>query len=51
MMGILNFLILSESKEANYLRSRCIFKIIPIMNPDGVILGNFRSNIAGVDLN
>jgi len=50
LMGVLN-LLLGESKEAIYLRSRCIFKIVPMMNPDGVIFGNFRTNLAGVDLN
>ena len=30
---------------------RFIFKIIPMLNPDGVILGNYRTNFAGKDLN
>lgn len=28
-----------------------IFKIVPCLNPDGVICGNYRSSLAGVDLN
>ena len=28
-----------------------IFKIIPMLNPDGVIHGNYRSNLSGYDLN
>jgi len=28
-----------------------IIKIIPMINPDGVVLGNSRSSLAGVDLN
>jgi cytosolic carboxypeptidase protein 2/3 len=28
-----------------------IFKIIPILNPDGVIAGNYRSSFAGLDIN
>jgi len=28
-----------------------IVKLIPMINPDGVILGNSRSSLAGVDLN
>jgi len=28
-----------------------IIKLIPMINPDGVVLGNARSSLAGVDLN
>lgn len=28
-----------------------VIKIIPMLNPDGVILGNSRCNIAGYDMN
>jgi len=48
MDGILDFLC---TDEAAYLRSRCIFKIIPMVNPDGVIHGNYRTDLTGVDLN
>lgn len=27
------------------------FIVIPMLNPDGVIYGNFRTNLAGFDLN
>ena len=30
---------------------KTIIKIIPIINPDGVIFGNFRTNYLGIDLN
>ena len=33
------------------LREKFIFKIIPMLNPDGVINGNYRCNLSGVDLN
>jgi murein tripeptide amidase MpaA len=33
------------------IRRSCVFKIIPMMNPDGVICGNYRTNLAGFDLN
>jgi murein tripeptide amidase MpaA len=33
------------------LRETFIFKIIPMLNPDGVTFGNYRSNMLGVDLN
>ena len=32
-------------------REHFIFKLIPMLNPDGVINGNYRCNLAGVDLN
>lgn len=48
--GVIKFL-LSESSEANELREKFIFKVIPMLNPDGVIYGNYRSSILGVDLN
>lgn len=28
-----------------------MFKIVPMLNPDGVIVGNYRCSLAGRDLN
>lgn len=50
MKGIIDFLC-SETEEAAYLRNSFIFKIIPMMNPDGVVSGNYRTSLAGCDLN
>ena len=50
MKGAIDFL-MGNSDEANYLREHFIFKIIPMMNPDGVINGNTRTSFAGCDLN
>lgn len=50
MHGFLLFLLSADPKAA-YLRSRFIFKIVPMLNPDGVIVGNYRCNINGFDLN
>ncbi len=33
------------------MRNQFIIKIIPMMNPDGVINGNYRSSLSGFDLN
>lgn len=33
------------------LRELAVFKIIPMINPDGVIHGNYRTSLAGCDLN
>ena len=48
--GLIEFL-LSNDPIAIKLRKIFIFKIIPMLNPDGVILGNFRCNFKGFDLN
>jgi len=33
------------------LRSQLVFKIIPMLNPDGVIVGNYRCSLTGKDMN
>ena len=48
--GFLEFII-SNEKEAKALRETYVFKIIPMLNPDGVIVGNYRTNLNGLDLN
>lgn len=50
VQGVLEFL-LSDDKVAEYLRNNFVFKIVPMMNPDGVIQGNYRASLAGCDLN
>lgn len=49
--GVIKFLLDLNSKEAKLLRKLFLFKIIPMLNPDGVIAGNFRTNFSGDDLN
>ena len=51
MRGVLQFLTDPNDNEAKILRDNFIFKIIPMLNPDGVINGNYRSSLAGCDLN
>nr|XP_033784489.1 cytosolic carboxypeptidase 2 isoform X2 [Geotrypetes seraphini] len=50
MKGFLDF-ILSDSPDACLLRDMFIFKVVPMLNPDGVIVGNYRCSLAGRDLN
>lgn len=50
MKGLMDF-ITGDSNAAKRLRHKFIFKIIPMLNPDGVIIGNTRSSLTGKDLN
>ena len=50
MKGVLEFLV-ANNPEAFALRDCFVFKIIPMLNPDGVINGNYRCGLAGCDLN
>jgi len=50
MKGVIDFLV-SNSPEAKALRDNFVFKIVPILNPDGVINGNYRCSLSGQDLN
>jgi murein tripeptide amidase MpaA len=50
MKGVIEFLISNDPKAVE-LRDKFVFKIVPMMNPDGVINGNYRCSLAGCDLN
>ncbi|KAM6160872.1 cytosolic carboxypeptidase 2 [Erethizon dorsatum] len=50
MRGFLDF-ILGGSPDAQLLRDLFVFKVVPMLNPDGVIVGNHRCSLAGQDLN
>lgn len=50
MKGIIEFLV-SNAIEARALREHFVFKIIPMINVDGVINGNYRCSLSGQDLN
>ncbi len=45
------------SEKASLLRNKIIFKVIkiiqivPMLNPDGVIIGNYRTGLQGFDYN
>jgi len=48
--GFIQFLCV-KSTIARQLRSRFVFKILPMLNIDGVVAGNYRSTFAGLDIN
>ncbi|XP_029910234.1 cytosolic carboxypeptidase 2 [Myripristis murdjan] len=50
MEGFLDFL-LGDSDDAQILRDTFVFKVVPMLNPDGVVVGNYRCSLAGRDLN
>jgi hypothetical protein len=50
MQGIIKYL-LGKTPQAKSLRDLYVFKIIPMLNPEGVASGNNRTNSAGADLN
>jgi hypothetical protein len=50
MEGLVNFL-LSENAEAVEARNNFVYKLVPMMNPDGIFNGTSRYNMAMEDLN
>ena len=48
--GAIDFLVSNDS-VAQRLRENFIFMIVPMLNPDGVIQGNYRTSLMGCDLN
>ncbi|KAI1895936.1 hypothetical protein AGOR_G00111900 [Albula goreensis] len=50
MQGFLEFL-LGDSPDARLLRDTFVFKVVPMLNPDGVVVGNYRCSLTGRDLN
>lgn len=45
MEGIIEFLV-SDDPNALRLRDKFVFKIVPMLNPDGVIIGNYRCSLS-----
>ncbi|XP_065831156.1 cytosolic carboxypeptidase 2-like [Oscarella lobularis] len=50
MKGFLDF-VTGNSTDAKILRDSFVFKVVPMLNPDGVIVGNYRCSLSGRDLN
>jgi hypothetical protein len=50
-LGLLQFLTDPNDPQAAVLRDNFVFKIVPMLNPDGVVNGNYRCSLEGCDLN
>jgi murein tripeptide amidase MpaA len=51
MEGFLERLLDTDDPSPTYLLDRCVFYVVPNMNPDGTRRGHLRTNAAGVNLN
>jgi len=51
MKGVLDYLTDPDSLEVHLLLKTFVFKIVPMVNIDGVSAGNYRGSLSGMDLN
>jgi len=49
--GAINFLLSKDNVQAQLLRDKFVFYIVPMINPDGVYRGHYRTDTNGINLN